>query len=470
MRLTKSDFISYLNCPKSLWLAKRDSERYPQQNDQPVFMEKLAREGYEVEGYVRKFFDMAGDHNVDFQSEFETTDGLYARADVIEKTVGGKTFLYEVKSSTKVKADSTHSHIKDVCFQKICAERSGQRIDQVFLIHLNGEYVRNGAIEPAKLLTVVDVTRYAETMAPETEAEIDAALDFLSGDIDREGCSCLEKSRANHCDTFTIFNPNMPDPSIYSLPRLSASKRQDFISRGIFGIEDIPEDYSLSPAQLVMVRAAKSGKPQMDVDGIRRFLSQLVFPLYFFDYETYGSAVPLIDGVSPHKQFPVQYSLHVLHKDGTLEHKEYLEREARMPINLIKQMQKDIGPTGSLISWHASFEKTQNRGVAKIYPEKATFFQDLNERMVDLEDLFKVDYVDIRFGGSTSIKNILPVVCPALAYGDLDVQNGSSAMDAWQRMIKANPSEAAQIAESLLEYCKMDTFAMVEIYRFLARI
>jgi CRISPR/Cas system-associated exonuclease Cas4 (RecB family) len=179
MRLTKSDFISYLNCPKSLWLAKRGSERYPQQSDPPVFMQKLAREGYEVEGYVRQFFDMASGHNVEFQCEFETKDGLFAKADAIEKTVDGKTFLYEVKSSTSVKTEVTHSHIKDVCFQKICAERSGQRIDRVFLIHLNGEYVRNGAIEPTKLLTVVDVTRDAEAMASETEVEIDAALDFF---------------------------------------------------------------------------------------------------------------------------------------------------------------------------------------------------------------------------------------------------------------------------------------------------
>jgi hypothetical protein len=108
--------------------------------------------------------------------------------------------------------------------------------------------------------------------------------------------------------------------------------------------------------------------------------------------------------------------------------------------------------------------------VAKIYPGKDAFLQDLNERMVDLEDLFKVNYVDIRFGGWTSIKKVLPVVCPELAYSDLDVKNGSSAMDAWQRMIKADPSEAAQIAKLLLEYCKLDTLAMVEIYRYLAKI
>jgi hypothetical protein len=89
--------------------------------------------------------------------------------------------------------------------------------------------------------------------------------------------------------------------------------------------------------------------------------------------------------------------------------------------------------------------------------------------MVDLEDVFKADYVDARFDGSTSIKKVLPVICPHLGYGDLDVQDGSSAMEAWERMINAEPEEAERIARSLLSYCERDTFAMVEIYRFLLK-
>ena len=101
---------------------------------------------------------------------------------------------------------------------------------------------------------------------------------------------------------------------------------------------------------------------------IRQFLSELIFPLYFFDYETFSSAVPLLDGTSPHKHFPVQYSLHILDADGSLHHKEYLERQARLPDRLVERMQEDFGPTGSVVSWHASFEKTRNREMTERYP------------------------------------------------------------------------------------------------------
>ncbi|MCB1440904.1 MAG: hypothetical protein KDJ63_14120 [Nitratireductor sp.] len=59
---------------------------------------------------------------------------------------------------------------------------------------------------------------------------------------------------------------------------------------------------------------------------------------------------------------------------------------------------------------------------------------------------------------------------PELSYKELDVQDGASAMDAWRKMIGAEPDEGDQIASALLGYCELDTFAMVEIYRFLARL
>lgn len=59
---------------------------------------------------------------------------------------------------------------------------------------------------------------------------------------------------------------------------------------------------------------------------------------------------------------------------------------------------------------------------------------------------------------------------PDLGYEDLDVQDGASAMEAWERMIGAEAEEADRISRALLSYCERDTFAMVEIYRFLTEL
>ena len=206
MQLTKTDFVQFLNCPKSLWLRVNASPGEYPQGEFSSFLQKLRREGYEVEGYVREWFARPV-NLIDFQRTFESEDGLFARADVLEQTSDDSVVLYEVKSSTSVKTKSPHNHLKDACFQKICAQRSGQAIDAVRIIHLNGEYARAGEIDPEQLLTVVDVSQEVAELENETAAEIEAALLLLQEPaIDLQGCSCLAKSRAAHCDTFSIFN------------------------------------------------------------------------------------------------------------------------------------------------------------------------------------------------------------------------------------------------------------------------
>ena len=138
---------------------------------------------------------------------------------------------------------------------------------------------------------------------------------------------------------------------------------------------------------------------------------------------------------------------------------------------MIEHMQSHIGATGSLLSWHASFENTQNKTMAAQYPDKADFLQDLIRRTLDLEDVFKGGYVDIAFAGSTSIKKVLPVIAPELTYSGMDVASGTDAMEAWIRLITMpNSVERDQLREAMLEYCKLDTYAMVRIFEEMERV
>ncbi len=467
MQLTKKDFIRYLNCEKSFWVYKKNTENYPD-GEFTIFIEKLIREWKEVDYYFQKLLRVSRNNTIEFGKTFQVGDYLFAVVNAFEEDIEGKTCLYEVKSSTSIKKDIKHDHLKDACFQMIVAERSGQKIDKVIIAYLNSDYVRDGDISPDDLLKSEDVTDKVRAIEKETSDEIDNALHLLSQeDINRDGCSCIYKSRANHCDTFKYFNPNVPELSIYNLPRLSDKKRHELIASDMIDLHDVPADYKLTDNQKPVLLATHAGVPQVDKTAIANMLSDYQFPLYFFDYETYPSAIPIIDGLCPHQHLPVQYSLHVLQEDGALTHTEFLQEDARLPLNLIEQMETDFGNVGSVVSWYASFEKTRNKEMAQLFPQKADFLNDINERMVDLMDIFKQAYVDAHFGGSTSIKKVLPVICPHLGYDDFAVQSGTDAIDIWEKMISSSPKEAKKLAADLLEYCKLDTFAMVEIYRFL---
>jgi hypothetical protein len=97
----------------------------------------------------------------------------------------------------------------------------------------------------------------------------------------------------------------------------------------------------------------------------------------------------------------------------------------------------------------------------------------MNDRMFDLMTIFSKNYyVDAAFMGSASIKNVLPVLVPELSYKKLNVQKGDQAVERWEKMIDSETSEdeKKQIAKDLLEYCKLDTMAMVKIYEFLKKL
>ncbi len=106
--------------------------------------------------------------------------------------------------------------------------------------------------------------------------------------------------------------------------------------------------------------------------------------------------------------------------------------------------------------------------MGKLCLDHAEFLEALNERTVDLMVPFKADYVHPGFEGSTSIKKVLPVLCPDLAYPQEAVHDGTGAMQAWQTMIETSDGmERSRLREELLEYCKLDTLAMLRIFKVL---
>lgn len=411
--------------------------------------------------------------NYSFQEVFETEDGVMARADIVRSNEDGSINIYEVKSSKSVKDSNPHNQLKDAAFQTIAAETNGRKVSRVFIIHLNGEFVRDGGVEPSQLLRFADVTVRVREIIEETKTELAAALELLSKDsIDESSCSCLYLSRGKHCDSFGYFNQAIPKPSIYDLPRLHKNKIAQFVNEGRFSLEDIDVD-EVSANQAIVLSAAHEGEPIVNSEEIASFFEQAQYPLYFLDYETYSSAIPIVDGVKPQSQLPFQFSLHVKRSpdDLPLEHHEYLAETPQLPLQFIEELERLIGDKGSLISWHKSFENSRNAEMAALYPDKSVFLRNISDRTLDLEDIFKQGYVDIRFGGSTSIKKVLPVIAPDLTYEGMAVGNGTDAMEAWMKFVAMqNGKERDRLREEMLEYCKLDTYAMVRIFEEMERM
>ena len=458
--LTKTDFMLYLQCPKSLWLKNHKPEVY---RNYKKLDHSLRTDGYEVETYTQPLFLGNTSPQVCFQCPLRTDEGMSTYVDVLEKNHDGTYNLYEVKSSTNIK----DNHIKDACFQTIASEESGLSVRNVFIIHVNANYVRGATVDPHQLLQKVCVTRKVRNCEAETRAEIAGALTLLSEDaIDERGCECYWKTRSNHCDAFNHFNRIPQKNSVWELTRISENKLRILLNQDIKRLESIPQDITLNAKQSAQVHSARTGGPIVQKQPIADMLNTLVFPLYFLDYETASGAVPKMPDTKPWQHIPFQFSLHILHENGSLEHKDYLSKTLTLcgVKDVLHALCDSVGSVGSVIVWHAQFEKSRNCEMGKLFPEYRDHLEDINRRIFDLEDIFKEAYIDARFCGSTSIKKVLPVMCPHLSYENLEVQDGMQAMEQWFVMLNATGSNRLAIRNALLEYCELDTYAMVKLY------
>ena len=107
--------------------------------------------------------------------------------------------------------------------------------------------------------------------------------------------------------------------------------------------------------------------------------------------------------------------------------------------------------------------------MAEIFPEFRARLLDIADHIVDLIEPFRQKMVYLpEMNGSFSIKHVLPALQPNLSYDDLEgtVHNGGEAMNLYPQIVR--PGRTAEEIEadrkSLLEYCKLDTLAMVKVW------
>jgi hypothetical protein len=105
--------------------------------------------------------------------------------------------------------------------------------------------------------------------------------------------------------------------------------------------------------------------------------------------------------------------------------------------------------------------------LATRFPDLAPSLNAISSRVVDLLPIARTRYYHPGQHGSWSIKAVLPAVIPELSYDKLEgVQDGNMAVSAYQEAIAptTTPERKQEIERQLVEYCKLDTFAMVRLW------
>lgn len=493
--ITKSIYLDYLACGKNAWLKlhKQELQSFFNPSD---FDKSLMGQGQIVEQLAQQLFPrgvtvshlntsdainstqfhMARKTSVLFQATFVTGDFLI-RCDILEYCADIHAWnLYEIKASNGLEERLKETdHIEDISMQTIVLRQQGLKVAKTSLIYLNKQYKLSGAINIHELFILEDVTDQVQNRIEKTTDKMqNAQACLLQNNEQEQYCNCIYRGRSAHCETFQYSYPSVPKYSVHDIARIGSSpkKLNALVEQQIFDMQDIPNDFELSEIQKKQVELYQSKAISVKNELIKEALSSLSFPLYFLDYETYPSAIPLFNGYRPYQQITFQFSLHVA-KDSHSQpvHFEYLHEQQSDPsLILIQKLLATVGSKGNIIVWNKSFETKQNNELAQLHPEYAEFLYDINNRMYDLMDIFaKQMYVHHAFNGKTSLKNVLPVLVPELSYEGLAIQNGGAASKQWADMFSGNLTieERQEIAINLKKYCGLDTFAMYKIWQFL---
>ena len=460
--LSKSKYLNGIQCLKLFWTAihhkdklpppdKATEQKFKQGSEVGQLAKKLFPEGIDIPeddfiGNLKKSKELIKERKVLFEVAF-MINNLYSRADILVP-VGDEWDIIEVKSSTSVKEINLH----DVAFQKYVYSLCGLKIRKCFLLHINNQYVKDGSIDPAEFFTKADITEEVG-MITDVEERVKVMLYLMKDDI----CPSVKinKDCANpyDCPLEDDCWGFLPPSSVFDLYR-GGKKSFTLLDEGIMAIKDIPSDYKLTDKQGIQHQCELNNSVYVNKDGLKQFLSSLVEPHYYLDFETINPAVPLYDGVRPYQQITFQWSLHV-----DSEHYEFLAEHSVDPrLEFLKTLKKVLGSSGSIVTYNQSFEIGRLRELALVYPSYKDWVEGVISRVVDLIVPFRnFHYYNPKQKGSCSIKKVLPAVV-GKSYDDLEIGDGATASLSFLE----NGSDPV-VRKDLLKYCCLDTEGMVWI-------
>ena len=479
--LSKSSFIKGLQCEKHLYLYKY---HYNEMDELSETQKAVFKRGTNVGLLAQQLFPggviaAEGDppnyekaisktkvliengNKIIYESAF-LFDQVLSIADIVVLEQDGIK-VYEVKSSTSI----SETYINDAALQYYVISNLAFTIKDFSIIYINNQYVRKGKLNLDDLFNTESVIRFILPLQKSVKENISRFKKVLAmrkiPDIDiGEHCH-----NPYTCAFFNYCRKHIPENSIFDFSGMHLSKKYELYMSGIISFDDVTDDISLNKNNLLQLDIYKSNKTKIDKKAIGDFVSDLEYPLYFMDFESFQPSVPLFDNSKPYQQIPFQYSV-FKKKSKTSEaaHFEFLAEPGIEPRKkFIEKLLQDTEESGDVIVYNKTFEITRLNEIARDFPEYETDIQNLISRIKDLMVPFqKKYYYAPEMKGSYSIKAVLPALVPELSYDELTINEGGLASIAYESLLtETDLMVMAEVKQQLLEYCKLDTFGMVKI-------
>ena len=480
MYLSKSRYCEGVQCEKILWL-NENKPNTSDDNGSEAILETGRKVGELAKGLFGDYTDV--DYDTDINVRIEKTHNLlndgpnviaeasfafnnnFCSVDILKNDADGVE-IYEVKSSTEIR----DIYLDDVAYQYFVLTSAGLKVKKAAIVYINNEYVRGSELDMAQLFNIGDVTDIVLEKQDEITNNISRFSDLGQSEPDIDiGPHCFDPYP---CIYWQHCTQDLPTPNVFDIAVMQRRSKFKKYYEGKISFEEL-ENEDLNPKYLEQIDfELHDREPKIIKSAIDDVLNSLNYPLYFIDYETCQHAIPEIEGTKPYQQIPFQYSLHIIEKEGSpLKHKEFLADFDDEDIieTFARNMIGDMPEDGSVIVYNKAFEATRNKEIAEMYPKFREDMDRFNANMVDLMVPFRErNYYTRQMEGSYSIKKVLPALFPddpELDYNELSlVHKGDEASNAFLSLKDKTPEEQKPIRKALLDYCRLDTLAMVKIW------
>jgi Domain of unknown function(DUF2779) len=479
LRLSKSRYLSGLQCHKQLWWRVHEPEApelVPTRGQENLFAQ-----GKEVGARARAqvpdgelidlpFFE--NDNKVaatrealkhGFPAIYEAwflADETYAGVDILARDPAGRGYaVIEVKASNSRKPE----HLPDAAVQVHVLRQAGLQVERAEVMHLNPECRYP---DLSNLFVREDVTALVEGALVGVPEQLEAQRQMLEGPLPDvtigEHCST-----PHDCPFIPRCWPKLPDHHVSSLYRIDRRRAVELEADGYATLYDLPSELELSAIHARQVKAVQTGRMVVE-ETLKKALLQFASPLAFLDFETVSLAIPRWPGCRPWQQVPVQFSVHVEERGRGLIHHEWIADGPCDPRPaLAEALVEACAGARRVVAYYASFERECIRQLREAVPQLGRELERIERRLVDLLPTVRNHVYHPDFGGGFSIKKTLPALVPGLSYSDLKVRDGEVATVELQRLMLAGSElvdrERAELREALLKYCERDTWAMVKM-------
>ena len=437
-----------LQCHKQLWWRVHDAKA-PELTADP-WLQNRFDQSTDVGLVAREYVPGA---------RYETsvsTDEAAVVVDVLDGPV-----LVEVKATNSLKKE----HIPDVAVQVHILRQAGLPVPRAEVMHLNPK-CRFPNLDD--LFVREDVTEKVDLFLPVVPGEMRAQLEMLAGPLPDvpvgEHCA-----RPHKCPFLGRCWPTLPEHHVSTLYTIQRRKVAEYHAQGIETMHDLPSELELSVIHARQVKAVTTGQMVME-PSLAGAVADFESPLAYLDFETVSYAIPRFSGCRPWENMPVQFSVHREGPTGgnkRFTHSAYVADGPGDPRPAIaQQLIRACAGAKRIVAYYATFERECLRNIAEAVPHLASELLGISERLIDLLPLVRNHIYHPDFGGSFSLKRVLPALVPGLSYADLSINEGETASLQLMRLMfeeTLKGEERAELRRALLAYCERDTWAMVKL-------